>query len=446
VDADALEAAAELCRLTGTGDLLSWLGLSSGVTGEEAREALGRERKRMQSMQANPKYKDVARHLLKTWRKIDVVLADPEAYLQALGEREASARLPLLKLAIDGVLADGVLTSEEEAFVREQALALGIEVGQYERLLKERCAALGVALPEVRDPTPAPPVFATVEPDTGAAPRARPVPEGTGWWDDAFTRTLLEHIPPDTTRTIDLACGLGVAAVVLLRERARMEYLGVDPNPLHVDVARRNLEQAGLGGRAVFQQLDPSKPLPLGEGMLDLALCVMSLHHFADTRPVLREAARLVRVGGRFVAVEPDTTAQQFWFDGNLRAFNHLFQGLCERADRVRRAASGTDDPLGQPGVALGPELGRRMSEVGLRPVTTVVHPVQVDHPCAFPSFARRLRRRIEAMRDAAGLQPEDTLVKSATLELEKLERNCDPHRIGTAVHVLPVFVVVGVK
>jgi SAM-dependent methyltransferase len=191
--------------------------------------------------------------------------------------------------------------------------------------------------------------------------------------------------------------------------------------------------------------MDPSKGLALPDGVLDLALCVMSLHHFRDTRPVLREAARLVRPGGRLVAVEPDTTAQQFWFDGNLRVFNHLFQGLCERADRVRRA-SGTDDPLGQPGVALGPELGRRMADAGLRTHATVVHPVQVDHPCVFPSFARKLRRRVHAMRDAAGLAPDDTLVAEATAELDRLEQSCDPHRIGIAVHVLPVFVVAAVK
>jgi SAM-dependent methyltransferase len=430
VDSDALEAAADLCRLAGADDLLSWLGLDPGATSEQAREALGRERKRMQSMQANPKYKDVARHLLKTWRKIDVVLEDPGAYLRALEEREASERLPLLQLAIDGVLADGVLTTEEEAFVREQALQMGIEVGLYERLLHERCAALGVALPTVREPTP---------------PEARAIPEGTGWWDRAFTRVLLEHVPPETTRTIDLACGLGVAAVVLLRERPRMEYLGIDPNQLHVEVARRNVEQAGLAARAVFQQMDPSTRLALPDGVLDLATIVMSLHHFSNTRPVLREAARLVRPGGRLVAVEPDTTAQQFWFDGNLRAFNHLFQGLCERVDRARRA-SGTDDPMGQPGVALGPELGLRMADAGLSVVTTVVHPVQVDHACAFPRFARQLRRRVDSMRDAAGLPKGDALVAEATAELDRLERTCDPYRIGTAVHVLPVFVVVGVK
>ena len=86
------------------------------------------------------------------------------------------------------------------------------------------------------------------------------------------------------------------------------------------------------------------------------------------------------------------------------------------------------------------------MADAGLSVTTTVVHPVQVDHPCAFPRFARQLRRRVGAMRDAAGLAKDDPLVSAATAELERLEQTCDPYRIGTAVHVLPVFVVVGVR
>src|SRR5689334_11813230 len=119
MDDEALRAAAHLSRLVDAPDLLTWLGVGRGASATDARAALERERKRMQSMQGNPKFKEVAKHLIKSFRKLEEVVADPAAYLATVESEQATTQLPLLELAIDGVLADGVLTAEEESFVRE---------------------------------------------------------------------------------------------------------------------------------------------------------------------------------------------------------------------------------------------------------------------------------------------------------------------------------------
>ena len=76
MDSDALSAAADLCRLVDAPDLLAWLGVDKDTPPQEVKIALDRQRKRMQSMQGNPKFKDTATFLLKNFRKIEEALAD----------------------------------------------------------------------------------------------------------------------------------------------------------------------------------------------------------------------------------------------------------------------------------------------------------------------------------------------------------------------------------
>lgn len=449
MNTEALEAASLLCNLVNAPDLLTWLGVTETTPPADAKSALEKARKRMQSMQGNPKYKAASTHLIKSYRKLEELVADPAGYHAAVtGERVAS-QVPLLELAIDGVLADGVLTPDEEAFVRDQANKLGISDEVYEKVLAERCAVRGVTVPEARSGR-AGAAVATMGPTTGTFRVERSLgashrTAGTGWWDESFTRMLLGLVPADAKRAIDLSCGLGWSALALLPERPQMEYLGIDATQVQVDMAKRNLTAAGLADRVALQMHTPFG-LPVPDGAVDVVLCVMSLQSVKDTRPLFAEAARLLSPGGRMIVVEPDSLGQQFWFDRSLLGFNDLFQGLCERVDEVIRLGSGTEDELGQPGIALGPELGRRMAEVGLEPVETVVHAVQIAQRTTFPAFARRLRRRIEALADAGRLSETDGDLVAVEKALAKLEADHPATRMGTGVHVLPLFGVAGVK
>jgi SAM-dependent methyltransferase len=450
MDPEALDAAALLCKLAGAPDLLSWLGLPPTAAPPDARAALEASRKRMQAMQGNPKFKELAKHVIKTYRKLDELLADPAAYLATVHADRASTQLPLLESAIDAVLADGVITAEEEAHVREAAMRLGFAEEVYERVLADRCARKGVTVPQARQGGQRSAAVATVGPNTGQFRidrnlRAAHRTAGTGWWDDAFTKMLLQLVPHDTRRVVDLACGLGWAAMALLPERAQVEYLGLDQNQVQVDMARKNLQAVGLGDRTIVQVMDASK-LAVPPNAVDLVLCVMSLQNFRDTRPVFAEAARILRPGGRFVVVEPDSLGQQFWFDRSLIGFNDLFQELCERVDEALRDGSGVTDPLGQPGIAIGPELGARLAAAGLEPEETHVHALQAAQRTPFPAFARRLRKRVDAMIEAGNLSAEDAAARTVLRALDSLERDRDEARVGTGVHVLPLFAVAGVK
>lgn len=449
MDSDALSAAADLCRLVDAPDLLAWLGVDKDTPPQEVKIALDRQRKRMQSMQGNPKFKDTATFLLKNFRKIEEALADPQAYLSAVEDLHGTSQLPLLVLAIDGVLADGVLTAAEAAFVREQALRLGISLDLFERVLKERCAARGVELPEEpKAPVTLPP-HALIDQNTGMfrvplrnlqmAHRAA----GAGWWDDSFTRLLLQQVPGEARRLVDLPSGLAWVALTLLPGRPELEYLGVDPNEMHVEVARRNLAQAGLDARARVHQYDPAD-LPLPDRTVDVVTIIMGLQSYADTRPLFRQSARILSRNGRLVVVEPDCLAQQFWFDGPLPAFSAAFRDLCARVDQILAESSSIRDPLGRTGISLGPLLPSRMRAVGLDPANVTIHPVQTVQQCTFPAFVRRLRKRVDAMREAGALQERDPVVSLCHEILSDLEQHRSRTDAGTGIHLLPLFVVVG--
>jgi SAM-dependent methyltransferase len=446
---EPLDVAAELCRLVDQPDLLSWLGVPSDASPDEARAALKKQRSRMQGMQHNPKFKESAKFLIKNFRKLDELLGDVGGYLRALRAEEVESQLPLLQLAIDSVLADGILTREEEQFVREQAANLGIATELYERILIERCEAAGIDIPTLAPEAPPAP-FSTIGPSTGEFKMPKAVQRahrmaGSGWWDDRLTDLLLDHIPIDTKRVIDLACGLGWAALTLLPRRPSLEYLGVDTNKLSVELSLRNVSQAGLAARAIVQRHDPRR-LPIPDGAVDVVLCIMSLQGKRDTRPLFAEAARLLRPGGRMIVVEPDCLAQSFWFDGTLRTFNESFTALCERADEVLADLSGTEDPDGQPGIALGPRLPHRLELAGLDPRDVDIHAVQVAQRSSFEAFAKRLRQRADAMRQAAALPATDPLFRAVTDSLEALLASRDPEERGLGAHLLPLFVVVGHK
>jgi hypothetical protein len=99
------------------------------------------------------------------------------------------------------------------------------------------------------------------------------------FWDDRYTRELLDPIPSTAGTLVEIGCGLARAAHELLPHRRRLRYLGVD-----VDRGRLLLEMKDvLAATAAPAGRDPARA------------CESAL-------------ARWVR------AVGPDTAGQYAWF------------------------------------------------------------------------------------------------------------------------------------
>ena len=108
---------------------------------------------------------------------------------------------------------------------------------------------------------------------------------------------LLGLLPPDLT-VADLGCGAGTLSAALAPHVARL--IGVDQSAAMLRAARRRLEpfdnvelhRAGL------------EALPLPSGSCDAALLVLVLTYVPEVAPVLAEAARILKAGGRLVVVD----------------------------------------------------------------------------------------------------------------------------------------------
>ncbi len=442
---EALDVASEFCRLVQVNDLFEYLGLERNCSAEEAQEALAKKRRYMQGMQGNPKFKDSAKFLIKNYRALEQVMADPAAHLDQARLEAEKSKLPMLEFALSSVLADGRMPPEEEAFLRSSALELGISVETYERVVAERAAEAGVTVPrsagrkavEVQGSE-----SIQVSPEAQETARLRAA-EGHGWWDAAFTRLLLETIPGGPGEMVDVYCRTALSALTLLPERPQLTWLGVDRSSERLSMAKAELTQqpGHLLDRVTLTLGEPSV-LPIANESVDYVVAVRALAHQPDTRAFFAEAVRVLRPGGRLIVAEPDGFAETFHFDGHLVRYNTSFRDLCVAADD--HLAHGAD-PIGRPGLSIGSTLFERMRHAGLVPTKVRVHASNNLAPRAFGRMARRLRKYPEAVARAVGLEGSHEL-KRVYAAVDELEARIPRDRVGMSGHVLPMILAVGEK
>ena len=115
----------------------------------------------------------------------------------------------------------------------------------------------------------------------------------------------LELTAGRAARVLDLGCGFGATARQLALGHPRLELLGVTIVPTQVGEARRLAELAGVGERVRFVEADYTR-LPLADASIDGAYALESACHAEgpDKPALVRELARVLRPGGRFVIAD----------------------------------------------------------------------------------------------------------------------------------------------
>lgn len=168
------------------------------------------------------------------------------------------------------------------------------------------------------------------------------------------------------TRLLEIGCGAGAQTAILLANNPRLRITAVDRSMAQLTAAAQFFvrRRALTGGRLDLICAEATQ-LPLVEGSFDAALSVWLLEHVAEPLAILREARRVLKVGGRLhvrevfnatVYIRPRCAAlEDYW-----AAYNAL---------QYRMG--------GNPNI--GPELGNLMKAAGFRDVQLVPETIWYD-------------------------------------------------------------------
>jgi SAM-dependent methyltransferase len=195
------------------------------------------------------------------------------------------------------------------------------------------------------------------------------------WWDDEFTGFLVEMLKPRPgTRMLDVGCGAGAAEVSIGHMHvSQLRQYGVDIKVSEVLAAAR--EAAAHNQRAQFAAADAVR-LPFRNEVFDSTYCVAVLQHIADVNAAVAEIARVTRVNGRLVAVEPDNSARYCF--SSLPAGTQTFEAAARFFALLKSYGPGTSEP------AIGPKLPAFFARHGVDVLDVRLFPVsfaQVGNP-----------------------------------------------------------------
>ncbi|WP_017591663.1 class I SAM-dependent methyltransferase [Nocardiopsis potens] len=114
-------------------------------------------------------------------------------------------------------------------------------------------------------------------------------------------RRVLEHLGATERKSAaEIGCGLGLGCALALREFGLAEATGVDLHPAQLERARRaNADLLAASPPRLHFVLGSAERLPFAGGAFDLLYSVEAAQHFRDLGAFAREAARVLRPGGR---------------------------------------------------------------------------------------------------------------------------------------------------
>lgn len=128
-------------------------------------------------------------------------------------------------------------------------------------------------------------------------------------------RTLLDLLPPDCSRVLDLGTGDGRLAALVLAARPDASLVALDFSPVMLGRAR---ERFAGDARVTIIEHDLDHELPIA-GPFDAVVSSFAIHHCADTRKrsLYGEVFGVLRGGGVFANLEhvsspTDTLHQRF--------------------------------------------------------------------------------------------------------------------------------------
>ncbi|MDE3153544.1 MAG: methyltransferase domain-containing protein [Acidobacteriota bacterium] len=235
------------------------------------------------------------------------------------------------------------------------------------------------------------------------------------WWNPAFSEFLREVLNPRPgRRLLDVGCGAGTAEIGLgVQQLSQVRFFGVDRDPVRArealaDTASLNIDMGVAAGDALR--------LPFRAASFDAVFCVAVLQHVPDLSGAVAEFARVVRPGGRVVAVEPDNSAR-YWYSScetGMQAF--------DLGRRFQMALAQATGGIAEAGV--GPRVSAMFVRHGVTPTAVRLFPVSVARLGSPDSDIWAARQ--EAIRAQVAACPDEALRRLGSDYLKAIDRYAD--------------------
>lgn len=117
---------------------------------------------------------------------------------------------------------------------------------------------------------------------------------------------------------LDIGCGMGGAAITLVRDHSATQVTGIDLDSGLLARAGELVDQAGLQDSIELLKIEPG-PLPFGAAVFDLVYLTAVSCHIEDLVPFLEEIRRVIRPGGKLVGgewfIQRENEAYRNWDD-----------------------------------------------------------------------------------------------------------------------------------
>jgi ubiquinone/menaquinone biosynthesis C-methylase UbiE len=180
------------------------------------------------------------------------------------------------------------------------------------------------------------------------------------YFDDRVTSLAIEKLLPSNLTLADIGCGTGTLAFDLARFAGRV--VAVDLSPAMIRQARRSAEEKRT--RNIDFILGDAGNLPVEDGEVDAAFCVMVLHFLERPAEAVRELCRITRPGGSVILLDlvPHTQA---WMTEQLQ---HRWLGFERQTIEKWLSAAGACkieyEPTGSYAGGQGEKNGKRPVEI----------------------------------------------------------------------------------